>query len=109
MTDTPNESTTPTPTTRFQYVVTVNMDGSVLIDPSIPEDKAEETLREATAIDIIDASRKLVSDLERQIMLDTSNEMLSRLISQITPAPQPTVSDKVKEALNERGIAPEAQ
>lgn len=92
------------PDIRFQYTVSVNEDGSVLIDPTIPEDKKDVISREATAIDIIDASRKLVADLERQITLDTINSAISSL----SPAPEPTVPETVKEALKERGITPEA-
>lgn len=92
------------PDIRFQYTVSVKEDGSVLIDPSVPEDKTDAISREATAIDIIDASRKLVADLERQITLDTIN----LAISSLSPAPEPTVSEIVNEALKERGIAPEA-
>jgi hypothetical protein len=97
----PNETT---PTSRFQYTVTVSVDGSVLIDPKVPEDKTEDVLREATIIDIMDTSRKLISDLERQILMDGLNEVISSL----SPQEPAKVSDTVKDALKERGITPEA-
>jgi hypothetical protein len=92
------------PNTRFQFNVSVLTDGSVSVDPNIPEDKKEDVAREANIIDIIDASRKLIADLERQLNMEMMNQMLEAL----APKEAPTVSGAVKEALKERGIVPEA-
>jgi hypothetical protein len=113
MTDstTPDSTTAeaPTPISRIRFVVSVGADGGVSIDPAIPAELKDSVERQATIIDIIDASRKLLSDLERQIMLDSLNEVylgLEQRLAMAFPAPEATVSDKVKEALNERGIIP---
>lgn len=86
---------------RFQYVVTVKTDGGVEISPT--EDEAS-VARTATAVDIIDTSRKLIADLERQIMLDSIQTVLNVL----TPLEEPTASEKVANALKERGITPDS-
>jgi hypothetical protein len=90
------------PDTRIRFVVTVGTDGMVKVDPTIPEEMKDAIEREANIIDIIDASRKLVSDLERQMVLDG----ISAVLTALTPEPMPTVTDTVKEALKERGITP---
>jgi hypothetical protein len=92
------------PNTRFQFNVSVLTDGSVSVDPNIPEDKKEDVAREANIIDIIDASRKLIADLERQLTM----EMMNQVLEALSPKEAPTVSGAVKEALKERGITPEA-
>lgn len=84
--------------TRFQYVVSVKVDGSVTIDPSIPEGMEDKVDREAGAIDIIDSARKLIADLERSLVLQGFNELLTAL----SPQPEPTVGQRVAEALKER-------
>ena len=87
---------------RFQFTVSMKVDGSASIDPSIPEGKEAEIEREANIFDIIDASRKLVSDLERQLIFERMEQMLLAL----APKPAATPADMVKEALKERGIDP---
>jgi hypothetical protein len=86
---------------RFQYVVTVKNDGGVEISPTEDDGGVERT---ATAIDIIDTSRKLIADLERQITMDA----LQQLVDLLVPAPAPTASEQVANALKERGITPES-
>ncbi len=86
---------------RFQYVVTVKKDGSVEISPTEDDGGVERT---ANAIDIIDTSRKLIADLERQITLDALQQVVDSLA---TPMP-PSASEKVATALKERGITPES-
>ncbi|CAB5218991.1 hypothetical protein UFOVP221_14 [uncultured Caudovirales phage] len=106
---TESTSSEATPTFRIRFSVTVGVDGGVSIDPNIPEDMKDKVERQATIIDIIDASRKLVADLERQVVLDGLNEVyqgIEQRLSIAFPAPEATVSAKVKDALNERGITP---
>jgi len=90
------------PNTRFQFTVSMNVDGSASVDPNIPEGKESEIEREANIFDIIDASRKLVSDLERQLIIERVEQMLFAL----APKPVATPADMVKDALNKRGIEP---
>lgn len=84
--------------TRFQYTVSVKVDGSVTIDPSIPEGMEDKVDREASAIDIIDSARKLTADLERSMVFQGLSEALAGLF----PAPEPSVGQRVAEALKER-------
>lgn len=100
----PNTPDNVTPDTRFQFTVTVLQDGGVSVDTKIPEGKETEVVREANIIDIVDTSRKLIADLERQLTM----EMLNQIIEALAPKETPTVSGAVKEALKERGIVPEA-
>lgn len=97
----PDSPETTTPELRFQYVVSVKTDGSVLIEPV--SDTAT-VLREAGAIDIIDTSRKLISDLERQMTM----EALQQVVNILVPEPTPTASEQIAQALKERGITPES-
>jgi hypothetical protein len=86
------------PDTRFQYVVSVKSDGSVTIDPSVPEGREAEIEREASAIDIVDSSRKLIADLERSLIFQGISEALLASF----PKPEPTVGQRVADALKER-------
>ena len=90
------------PDIRFQFTVSMNVDGSASVDPKVPEGKEAEIEREANIFDIIDASRKLVSDLERQLIVERMEQMLLAL----APKPAATPADMVKDALNKRGIEP---
>lgn len=90
------------PDTRFQFTVSMNIDGSATVNPAVPEGKEAEIEREANIFDIIDASRKLVSDLERQLIIERIEQMLAAL----APKPVLTPADMVKDALKERGIDP---
>lgn len=85
---------------RFEYRVSVKTDGSVVIEPTSDTDKV---LREAGAIDIIDTSRKLIADLERQMTLDA----LQQVVEALSPKPEPTISAQIANALKERGITPD--
>jgi len=86
---------------RFQYVVSVMTDGSVEISPTEDDGGVERT---AGAIDIIDTSRKLIADLERQITLDA----LQQIADSLVPPMPPSASEKIATALKERGITPES-
>lgn len=90
------------PDIRFQFTVSMNTNGSASVDPNVPEGKETEIEREANIFDIIDASRKLVSDLERQLIIERIEQMLAAL----APKPVVTPADMVKDALKERGIDP---
>ena len=92
------------PDIRFQFTISVSTSGAVTIDPKIPEGMSEAVEREANIIDIIDTSRKLISDLERQMVIDGLNNVISAL----SPEEPAKVSETVKDALKERGITPEA-
>ena len=88
------------PEIRFQYSVSVKTDGSVLIEPT--SDPAV-VIREAGAIDVVDTSRKLIADLERQMNMDA----LQQVIDALSPKPEPTVAAQVANALKERGLTPD--
>ena len=88
------------PELRFQYSVSVKTDGSVVIEPT--SDPAM-VVREAGAIDIVDTSRKLIADLERQLTMDA----LQQVVDALLPKPEPTVSAQVANALKERGLTPD--
>jgi len=89
-------------TINYQYTITVNEDGSVKIDTNVPE--GVEVKKEAGIFDIIDSSRKCVADLERTLLM----EGISQAVSALMPQPEPTVAEKVAEALKERTATPDS-
>jgi hypothetical protein len=93
---------------RFEFKVATTLEGGVSITPTVPGAEAPEPTpveREATIFDIVDTARKLVADLERQILLDAVNSIVTSVI----PEPDVTVPEQVKQALDKRNKAKEAE
>jgi len=63
--------------------------------------EAVEATRVADASDVLSISQNIIKELETQALVN-------RIAMALQPVAQPTVSDKVKDALKERGIDPES-
>jgi hypothetical protein len=90
-------------TTNYQYSIAVDEDGSIKIDTKVPE--GVEVKKEAGIFDIIDSSRKCVADLERSLLM----EGITQAVNALMPTPEPTVADKVSNALKERTATPDTE
>jgi hypothetical protein len=90
-------------TTNYQYTIIVKEDGAIEIDTKVPE--GVEVKKEAGVFDIIDSSRKCVSDLERSLIVEGVSQALRSLI----PAEDPSVADRVASALKDRGFTPDTE
>jgi hypothetical protein len=82
----------------YAFTVTVRDNGGVSLTPLEVDENGEAFAQTATVYDILDASRKIVADLERQILSDGFQQVVSALV----PADEPTTADVVKEALAKR-------
>jgi len=60
-----------------------------------------EAVRVADASDVLSISQNIIKELETQALVN-------RIAMALQPVVPPTVSDKVKDALKERGIDPES-
>jgi hypothetical protein len=87
----------------FRYLVEVLPDGTINVHTELPNDGVE-VRRIATPSDVVHISQRLAYDVGQQLLVEQiSNTVLSNLM----PQPAPEVSDKVREALKDRGITPE--
>lgn len=80
-----------------QYTVTINDDGSVTTKSTPIEDGIS---RQATTFDIYQTSKELVSEIENRLLAD---RIAASVAARLNPQ-EPTYTDKIKDALNDRGI-----
>jgi hypothetical protein len=82
------------------FLVLLHTDGTFAVKL---EDLTEpvEAARVADAGDVLNVSQTIIEELKAQALV-------SRIVLALQPPQQPTVSDKVKDALKERGIDPES-
>jgi hypothetical protein len=87
-------------TVEVAYLVLQHTDGTFAVKL---EDLTEpvEAVRVADASDVLSISQNIIKELETQALVN-------RIVLALQPATQPTISDKVKDALKERGIDPES-
>lgn len=83
---------------KYEYTVSVYEEGGISLNPTEASADEEVVTRTATIFDILDASRKIVADLERQIIFDGISQMLSPLV----PEEEPSQQDVIAEALARR-------
>lgn len=86
------------------FLVTVTPEGGFVTYTKLPEEELNAT-RQATTGDVFNISKQIVTEIEQSILVDRIVNTLAQAIN--PPAPE-TVSDKVKDALKERGIDPES-
>ena len=86
------------------FMVIVNKDGTIATFAELP-DEAPSVERSATNYDVYRAAKDIVEEFEATIL---AQRVAQVVISQLNP-PKPSASDKVKEALNDRGISPEGK
>ena len=82
----------------YAFTVTVLDEGGISLNPIEEGNEEIDVTRTATAFDILDASRKIVADLERQIIFDGVSQMLASL----APEPELTQQSIIAEALAKR-------
>lgn len=81
------------------YTVVLELDGTISTH-ALPAD--EQFQRQATTVDIYNSSKDLASNVESFILAErVANMVLSALQP---PAPSAEMAEKIKEALNDRGI-----
>lgn len=96
-------------TNRLQYlfIVMVADDGAIQIDRAIPD--GVEASRVATLNDIVDASRKITADIDRDLVVQ---QVVEQVRAALTPEDPTTVADRVRAAVASRRAvetAPEAE
>ena len=85
------------------FVVVINSDGTLNTFVDLPESLPAN--RPATNWDVYQAAKQIATEVDNQLLAEkVTNSVLAALAPQTTP-----VSDKVKEALKERGITPEGE
>jgi len=90
--------------TEFFYIVVRGKDGSLVTYTEMPKEDLNPE-RKATTGDIFATSRDIVDEVNKQDMVA---RITQAVVSNLMPQPEPTVADKVKEALKDRGIDPES-
>lgn len=84
------------------FIAVINNDGTITTMPSMPEGGIE-SVRSVTNYDVYQTAKQIVDEFESSVLADKVARMV---IGALNPE-VPTVSDKVKEALKERGVTPE--
>ena len=86
------------PNPLFLYVVVQNDDGSINVDTNVPE--GVTVARQATQLDVLDASRKITADLDRQVIVDDITRTIAQ--QQAVSTAEPTPAQRVGQALAQR-------
>jgi len=90
------------------YLVVVNDDGGVVTYTEMPETMPVAN-RVANTADVYTTSRQIVDEFERTMLSNKVISDLMKILAPVMPKPEePTVSDKVKDALKKRNINPES-
>lgn len=85
------------------FVITLNTDGTLTSYAQMPTE-LPENLRPANNVDIYNASKQIVEEFNNQLLAE---RVAQTVVAMLNPT-QPTVSDKVKDKLKERGIDPDS-
>jgi hypothetical protein len=84
------------------FLVTLNEDGSITTQGDIPAELPTAN-RKPNNYDVYQTSKQIVEEFESSMLAD---KISSKILSVLAPQ-DVSVSDKVKEALKERGVTPE--
>ena len=84
------------------FIAAIAEDGQILTFPEMPEDGIE-TKRPVNNYDVYTTAKQIVDEFEQSILAQKVAETVLRAINPT----QPTVPDRVKDALKERGIKTE--
>lgn len=85
------------------FLITVNEDGTLTSYAEMPKD-LPEAVRPANNYDVYQAAKQIVEDFEQTLL---ANRIASVISKTLNPT-QPSMSDKIKDKLKERGIDPES-
>lgn len=86
----------------FYFLVTANTDGTFSTYAEVPKDL--ESNRPANTYDMFSTMREVVQEMETSFLAD---RVAQRVASMLSPT-EPSVADRVADALKERGIQPES-
>lgn len=81
------------------FIAVVAEDGKILTFPEMPEDGIEAA-RPVNNYDVYTTAKQIVEEFEQSML---AQRIADTVIKALNPV-QPSVSDKVKDALKERGI-----
>jgi hypothetical protein len=84
------------------FIVAINSDGTLTTMPEMPEGGIE-SVRSVTNYDVYQTAKQIVDEFESTVLADK----IARVVLGAINPDVPTISDKVKEALKERGVKPE--
>jgi hypothetical protein len=98
-----NESTTE-PTTELYFAVELSSDGAIHVYREATEWK--EGKHDPTIPEVADLASRIAKELDRHLIVEQMTDKFSELLEQIFPTPDPSFSQKLVEALQERGITP---
>jgi hypothetical protein len=86
------------------FLVTITPEGGFVTYTVLPEEELTPA-RQATTADVFAVSKQIVQEIEQSILVD---RIVSSVTSALAPQKPETISDKVKDALKDRGIDPES-
>jgi hypothetical protein len=81
------------------FISVINSDGTITTMPDFPEGGLTK-IRNVTNYDVYQTAKQIVDEFEATVLADK----VARSVLQALNPDVPTVSDKVKEALKERGV-----
>lgn len=81
------------------FFITINKDGTIGSSAEVPETLPTKE-RTATNFDVYQTSKQVVDEFEQSLL---ARRIAQEVASMLTP-PADSVSDKVKDALRERGV-----
>ena len=84
------------------FITVMNSDGTITTMPDFPEEGLTRT-RSVTNYDVYQTSKQVVEEFESSLLADK----IARTVLRSLNPEVPTISDKVKEALKDRGVNPE--
>lgn len=84
------------------FIAVINSDGTITTMPSMPEEGITTT-RSVTNYDVYQTAKQIVDEFESSVLADKVARMV---VGALNPTAQP-VSDKIKEALKNRGVTPD--
>jgi len=86
------------------FLVAVTSDGGFVTYSEMPQEPINAE-RQATTADIYSVAQQIVREVDQQLLAD---RITASVLNALAPQVEPTLSDKLKEALKERGIDPES-
>lgn len=86
------------------FFMVVNEDGTITSHIDIPETLPERN-RIANNWDVYSTARQITEEFDRQVLVD---RVIQGVVGALAPKEEPTTSQKIKDALKDRGIDPES-
>jgi hypothetical protein len=87
------------------FLVAVNDDGTFTTYTELPAEPLIAA-KKATNFDVYQSCKQIAQEFDSQILVD---RITRAVVASLMPPKEPTTSDKIKDALKERGINPESK